>query len=260
MREDEKELYKKVFAELPVRTGKLKDEVLNMYDRVSNEKVQTFQFVISAAVVMIVVLLLVIMFPKNDNFPFIVYAANGEYVQLGKDAISLKPKCEPYLLTNSTLNTKQNEAYSCVFGFDIQCEAEDIKKTVYKIQGERTVSHISEFYKNSVWFVEVSDKEYKQDNMDFPFNYRYIETEDIAEVYTYLGSELDVEEKKRDERKYYIEYRIGKDEHGNWYAESFDIQVIIEKKDGTVIEKKLAFEPVFEMGEVCVNELWVKVE
>ena len=48
---------------------------------------------------MIVVLLSVIMFPKNDNFPFIVYAANGEYVQLGKDAISLKPKCEPYLLT-----------------------------------------------------------------------------------------------------------------------------------------------------------------
>ena len=153
-----------------------------------------------------------------------------------------------------------NNENLCVFGFDIQCEAEDIKKIIYKIQDERTASNISEFYKNSVWFLEVSDKECQQDNMDFPFDYRCIETEDAEEVYTYLGSELGVEEKKQNERNYYLEYRIGKDEHGNLYAESFDIQVIIEKKDGTIIEKKLEFEPVFEMGEVCVNELWVKVE
>ena len=260
MREDEIQLYKKALAKIPVRTGKMKVEVLNMYDSVSNKKDRRTQYVVPVVVVIIVVFLSVIMFPKNDNLSLSVYAANGEYVQLGKDAISLKPKCEPYLLTNSTLHTKQNEAYSCVFGFDIQCEAEDIKKIIYKIQDERTASNISEFYKNSVWFLEVSDKECQQDNMDFPFDYRCIETEDAEEVYTYLGSELGVEEKKQNERNYYIEYRIGKDEHGNLYAESFDIQVIIEKKDGTVIEKKLAFEPVFEMGEVCVNELWVKVE
>ena len=92
-----------------------------------------------------------------------------------------------------------------------------------------------------------------------------METEETKEVFTYLGNEIVVEELLLD-NNYYIEYRINKDGNGQLYAESFEVKVIIEKQDGTMIERELVFEPMIKITEDTVNrvgimnELWVSVK
>ena len=266
MSDKEKDLYNKALEQIPVRKEKIKAEVMKRYDRSFAGKNRTFKFAGPVAVAMIVVLLAVVIWPKNNELPLRVYAAEGEYVQLGKEAVSLKSKYEPYILTYSTINNKQKDDYSCVFYFDIQCESEEAERITYKIEGEKTYSNIAQFDKNDVWFVKVSDKEFDQNNSDYPFDYRYMTNEGEKEVFTYLGSELIVENNKQDAGDYFIEYKIDKDDNGKLYAPNFEIQVMLEKEDGTTTERTLVFEPVFKIvendinGAGIMNELWVSVE
>ncbi len=266
MNDNEKALYNKTLNQIPVRKGKMKIEVMKRYGKGYSDNRLIFKFAAPVAMAMLVVLLALAILPKNDDFPLKVYAAEGEYVQLGKEAVSLKSKYEPYMLSYSTINSKQNEDYRCVFCFDIECESEDVERITYKIEGEKTYSSIAEFSKNEVWFAKISDKEYEQNSNGFPFVYRYMGSEGDMEIFTYLGSELVVEINQQDNPNYYIEYRLAKNEDGSLYANDFEIQVIIENKDGTTIEKKLKFEPGLEKvkdginGIEIVNELWVNLE
>lgn len=156
MGDNEKELYNKALEQIPVRKEIMKAEVMKKYNQKFNCKGRTVRFVGPVAVAMIVVLLAVVVLPKNNDLPLRVYATEGEYVKLGKEAVSLKSKYEPYMLLYSTLNNKQKEDYSCVFYFDIQCEAENVESITYKIEGEKTYSHIAQFGENDVWFVKVT--------------------------------------------------------------------------------------------------------
>ncbi len=260
MKEIEREAYKETLGQIPVRTEKIKQKVMLQYNRTSNMGNNRIRFKLAVpAVLMILLLLSVFIFPKTDSISLKVYAADGEYMELGKEAVSLKSKYEPYLMTYST----QNTGYSCVFSFDINCESKDVKSLTYKIVGEKTASNSSEFRKNNIWFVEITDKECIQSNKDYPFDYRSMETEGEKETFTYLGSELVVEDDLQKDKNYFIEYKADKNENGELYAEAFDVQVIIENKDGTVTEKVLKFQPVFKVikdsigGVEIVNELWV---
>ena len=68
------------------------------------------------------------------------------------------------------------------------------------------------------------------------------------------------------DNNYYIEYKIKKDGNGQLHAESFEVKVIIEKQDGTTIERELVFEPMMKTmedyvsGTNLMNELWVSVK
>lgn len=265
MIDNEKELYNKALEQIPVRKEIMKAEVMKRYDRSFNRKNRTFRFAGSVAIAMVVVFLAVVILPKNNEVPLRVYAAEGEYVKLGKEAVSLKSMYEPHILTYSTLGKNQKEDYSCVFYFDMDCESEDVERITYKIQGENTYLNIAGFDKNDVWFAKVSDKEFDQNNGCYPFDYRYMETNENKEVFTYLGNKIVVDDNDTS-GNYYIEYRINKDDNGNLYADSFEMKVIIEKSDGTTIERKLRFEPVLKMmendvnGTGILNELWVELQ
>ena len=265
MRDNEKDLYNKVLKQVPVRNEKIKQEVLKTYDNKTNIKSIALGFVSSVAIVMAVVFLVVFISPNRETLVLKVYAAQGQYVELGKEAVSLKSKYEPYVMTYSTINKTQKEDYNCVFYFDINCELEDVEKITYQIQGESTASHIADFNKNNVWFAKVSDKEFDQNNVYYPFDYRYMETEETKEVFTYLGNEIVVEDLVLD-NNYYIEYKMGKGDTGQLYAENFEMKVLIEKKDGTIIERELVFEPMLKTieddinGTNLMNELWVRVK
>lgn len=265
MRDNKKDLYNKVLKQVPVRNEKIKQEVMKTYDNKSHIKSGALGFVSSVAIVMAVVLLVVFISPNKEMLVLKVYAAQGQYVELGKEAVSLKSKHEPYVMTYSTINKTQKEDYSCVFYFDINCESEEVERITYKIQGESTASHIADFNKNNVWFAKVSDKEFDQNNVYYPFDYRYMETEETKEVFTYLGNKIVVEDLLLD-NNYYIEYKINKDGNGQLYAENFEMKVIIEKQDGTTIERELVFEPMMKTmedyvsGTNLMNELWVSVK
>lgn len=265
MRDNEKDLYNKALKQVPVRNEKIKQEVLKTYDNKSHVRGRTLGFVSSVAIVMAAVLLVVFILPNKETMVLKVYAAQGQYVELGREAVSLKSKYEPYVMTYSTINKTQKEDYNCVFYFDINCELEDVEKITYQIQGESTASHIADFNKNNVWFAKVSDKEFDQNNVYYPFDYRYMETEETKEVFTYLGNEIVVEDLVLD-NNYYIEYKIKKDGNGQLNAESFEVKVIIEKQDGTTIERELVFEPMMKTmedyvsGTNLMNELWVSVK
>ena len=265
MRDNKKDLYNKALKQVPVRNEKIKQEVMKTYDNKSHIKSGALGFVSSVAIVMAVVFLVVFISPNRETLVLKVYAAQGQYVELGKEAVSLKSKYEPYVMTYSTINKTQKEDYSCVFYFDINCESEEVERITYKIQGENTASNIADFNKNNVWFAKVSDKEFDQNNVHYPFDYRYMETEETKEVFTYLGNEIVVEDLVLD-NNYYIEYKIKKDGNGQLHAESFEVKVIIEKQDGTTIERELVFEPMMKTmeddvsGTNLMNELWVSVK
>ena len=265
MRDNKKDLYNKALKQVPVRNEKIKQKVMKTYDNKTNIKSRALGFVSSVAIVMAVVLLVVFISPNKEMLVLKVYAAQGQYVELGKEAVSLKSKHEPYVMTYSTINKKQKEDYSCVFYFDINCESEEVERITYKIQGESTASHIADFNKNNVWFAKVSDKEFDQNNVYYPFDYRYMETEETKEVFTYLGNEIVIEDLVLD-NNYYIEYKIKQDGNGQLHAESFEVKVIIEKQDGTTIERELVFEPMMKTmedyvsGTNLMNELWVSVK
>jgi hypothetical protein len=266
MKENEKDLYKKAIDQIPVRTGKIKKEVMERYNCSVDKKYKTYKFVPSVAIAMIVVILAAFISPKTEALPLKVYAAEGEYVQLGKEAVNLKAKQEPYLLTYSILNTTQNQDYSCVFNFDIYCDSEEVEKITYIIEGEKTVRHIEAFSENSIWFAEVSDREMKQNAGKYPFDYRYMENGDNREVFTYLGNKFVVDKSNQNSRNFYIEYKINPDENGELCADDFAIQIILEYKDGSLIEKRLNCKPIFKLtddaatGIEIVNELWVNIE
>ena len=265
MRDNEKDLYNKALKQVPVRNEKIKQEVLKTCDNKSHVRGRALGFVSSVAIVMAAVLLVVFILPNKETMVLKVYAAQGQYVELGREAVSLKSKYEPYVMIYSTINKTQKEDYNCVFYFDINCELEDVEKITYQIQGESTASHIADFNKNNVWFAKVSDKEFDQNNVYYPFDYRYMETEETKEVFTYLGNEIVVEDLVLD-NNYYIEYKIKKDSNGQLHAEKFEMKVIIERKDGTMIEKELVFEPMLKTieddvnGTNLMNELWVRVK
>ena len=265
MRDNKKDLYNKVLKQVPVRNEKIKQEVMKTYDNKSHIKSGALGFVSSVAIVMAVVFLVVFISPNRETLVLKVYAAQGQYVELGKEAVSLKSKYEPYVMTYSTINKKQKEDYSCVFYFDINCESEEVERITYKIQGENTASNIADFNKNNVWFAKITDKELNANETNTPFDYRYMETEETKEVFTYLGNEIVVEDLVLD-NNYYIEYKIKKDGNGQLHAESFEVKVIIEKQDGTTIERELVFEPMIKTmeddvsGTNLMNELWVSVK
>ena len=265
MRDNKKDLYNKALKQVPVRNEKIKQEVMKTYDNKSHIKSGALGFVSSVAIVMAVVFLVVFISPNRETLVLKVYAAQGQYVELGKEAVSLKSKYEPYVMTYSTINKKQKEDYSCVFYFDINCESEEVERITYKIQGENTASNIADFNKNNIWFAKITDKELNVNETNTSFDYRYMETEETKEVFTYLGNEIVVEDLLLD-NNYYIEYRINKDGNGQLYAENFEMEVTIERKDGTTIERELVFEPMIETmeddvnGTNLMNELWVSVK
>ena len=194
MRDNEKDLYNKALKQVPVRNEKIKQEVLKTYDNKSHVRGRTLGFVSSVAIVMAAVLLVVFILPNKETMVLKVYAAQGQYVELGKEAVSLKSKYEPYVMTYSTINKTQKEDYNCVFYFDINCELEDVEKITYQIQGENTVSNITDFDKNKVWFVKITDKELYANGTNYPFDYRCMDTGETKEVFTYLGNEIVVED------------------------------------------------------------------
>jgi hypothetical protein len=265
MREVERETYKEALRQIPVRTAKMRAEVMKRYDNASapDHKRSQFKFAVPAALFMALLLLSVAILPKKNVIPLKVYAASGEYVTLGKEAVILKPQYEPYLVTYSTTDDNRDKDYSCVFRFDIGCESEEVNRITYKIIGEKTASDSKEFGECNIWFVEITDRKTMQSDNDHRFVYRYIESESEKEAFTYLGSELTVEENGQDSGSYFIEYKIGKDENGNFQAEPFDVQVLLVKKGGSVTERILKFEPRFREtedkggGVETVNELWV---
>ena len=265
MRDNKKDLYNKALKQVPVRNEKIKQEVMKTYDNKSHIKSGALGFVSSVAIVMAVVLLVVFILPNKEMLVLKVYAAQGQYVELGKEAVSLKSKHEPYVMTYSTINKTQKEDYSCVFYFDINCESEEVERIVNQIQGENTASNIADFDKNNVWFVKITDKEWEVNETSYPFDYRYMETGETKEVFTYLGNEIVVEDVLND-NNYYIEYKMGKDDTGQLYAEKFEMKVTIERKNGTMIEKELVFEPMLKTieddvnGTNLMNELWVRVK
>ncbi len=265
MREVERETYKEALRQVPVRTAKMRAEVMKRYDNASarDRKRSQFQFVVPAAVFMALLLLSVAILPKKNLIPLKVYAASGEYVTLGKEAVSLKPQYEPYLVTYSTTDDNGDKDYSCVFCFDIDCESEEVTGITYKITGGKASSDSKEFGENNIWFVEITDQKQIESDNDHRLVYRYMESESEKEAFIYLGSELTVDEKGQDSGNYFIEYKISKDENDNFHAEPFDVQVLLEKKDGSVTERILKFEPrIRETGDKgggveIVNELWV---
>ena len=265
MRDNKKDLYNKALKQVPVRNEKIKQEVMKTYDNKSHIKSGALGFVSSVAIVMAVVFLVVFISPNRETLVLKVYAAQGQYVELGKEAVSLKSKYEPYVMTYSTINKKQKEDYSCVFYFDINCESEEVERITYNIQGENTASNIADFNKNNIWFAKITGKELNANETNTPFDYRYMETEETKEVFTYLGNEIVVEDLLLD-NNYYIEYRINKDGNGQLYAENFEMEVTIERKDGTTIERELVFEPMIKTmeddvnGTNLINELWVSVK
>ena len=265
MRDNEKDWYNKALKQVPVRNEKIKQEVLKTCDNKSHVRGRALGFVSSVAIVMAAVLLAVFILPNKETMVLKVYAAQGQYVELGREAVSLKSKYEPYVMTYSTINKTQKEDYNCVFYFDINCESEEVERITYKIQGENTASNIADFNKNNIWFAKITDKELNVNETNTPFDYRYMETEETKEVFTYLGNEIVVEDLLLD-NNYYIEYRINKDGNGQLYAENFEMEVTIERKDGTTIERELVFEPMIETmeddvnGTNFMNELWVSVK
>ena len=264
MRDNEKDLYNKALKQVPVRNEKIKQEVLKTCDNKSHVKGRILGFVSSFEIVMAAVLLIVSILPNKENLVLKVYAAQGQYIELGKEAVSLKSKYEPYVTIYSTIDKIQQD-YSGVFYFDINCELEDVERIVYQIQGENTASNIADFDKNNVWFVKITDKEWEVNKTSYPFDYRYMETGETKEVFTYLGNEIVVEDVLND-NNYYIEYKMDKDDTGQLYAENFEMKVLIEKKDGTIIERELVFEPMLKTieddinGTNLMNELWVRVK
>ena len=243
MREDEQRLYKEAFGQVPTRTGKIKVEVMKRYDgKPSRFNRRTLRFAVPIVLLLVITMLTVVILPKTDSVPLMVYAANGEYVELGKEAVNLKVQYEPYLV-----NSQQDEQYSCVFLFDIVCESKDVRSITYKIVGEKTAMDVSEFSQNDVWFAEVTNKKADKSNKKYPFDYRYMETKDEKETYTYLGTELIVDGNEQNQRNYYIECKMDQ-------GEPFYIHVSVEKLEGTNVEKELKLKPALkEMGELWVN-------
>ena len=218
-------------------------EVMKQYDKKTSQYNRwTLRFAVPIVLLLVLTVLTVAVLPKTNSVPLMVYAANGEYMELGEEAVNLKVQYEPYLATSQL-----EEPYSCVFLFDIVCESKDVKSITYKIVGESTVSDMSEFSKNDVWFAEVTNKKINKSSKTYPFDYRYIESKDERETYTYLGAELRVDGNEQNQRKYYIECKMD-------LGEPFYIHVSVEKQDGTIIEQELKLKPALkEMGELWVN-------
>ena len=267
MKDNERKLYKEALGRIPVRMGKIKMEVLEHYDgscKVDKKRVFA-KAAIPAAVLMCLVLLAVTVVPKNDVGSLKVYAANGEYVELGKDAVSLKQKYDGYLNTVSLGDDGEIEKYTCGFAFSVGYEADKVEKITYKIVGEKTALHIREFDQNNVWFVAVTGKEWEPSNGSYPFEYRRITEEGEKAYFVYLGNEVQATDENQNGLNYLLELKIDKDKNGMPYAEPFEIEMEIEKKDGTTIERTLEFEPKIEKiedsenGDAVTNELWVRM-
>lgn len=217
---------------------------------------------------MIVVLLSVSVLSGHNQVTFVVYASEGNQVELGNDAVKLRKQIDFESAGVSIYGEKQKAEF--VYRFDIKCEGENLKKITYIIEGEKTASNIHELGNHIVWFAEVADIPYDSSkNRAYPFAYRSYENAGKRETYVYLGSQYTVDANHQNDKYYCIEYRIEKDSNDEYHTKPFDICVSIEMMDGSMIEKVLHLVPEFDVmneegGTVAdgVNaefyyELWV---
>lgn len=211
---------------------------------------RNYRKIAAACVIIFALVLGLVPFYKNDGLVLTVYAADGTKSELGKDDVTIKTNVSVEMSRYSKNSEKKYIHGNELFLFLIGCDDERVKQITYQIEGESTAETLDDMSDNRVWFAEqltFNKEEYAQKwgESNAPGIYASLQNPDtgIYTAYSYIGSSYSVSAENQYEKKYCIEFETCTDADG-WYAASFNIDVLIEMKDGTFAEKKLCCQPV----------------
>lgn len=206
---------------------------------------------VAACVIIFALVLGLVPSQKSDGLVLTVYAADGTASALGKDSIALKQNVTFKMSGDSKY--QQGKDYtdgSQIFLFLIGCDDEEVKQITYCIEGEYTADSLKNMGENQVWFAEqltIDAEEYtrRMAETNGPGIYKSLKNPDtqIYTAYSYIGSSYSISAENQYAKDYCIEFKTSKGADG-WSAKAFNIDVIIEMKDGTLAEKKICCQPV----------------
>ena len=221
----------------------------------------------AACVVLLVLVLGILPTIRNAGVVMNVYAADGSRFVVDKEGVALSG----HVLPSMGVYTKdmQNPEWvrgSQVFKFLIGCDHDNVETITYTIQGEHTVEKLKDKGENQVWFAKklvLSEAEYEQRKSRQNDGKIYsilqnVTTKDYT-VMEYIGSSYTVKMENQFDEVYCVEFRTNC-EDGVWKAEEFQINVLLEMKDGSTVKKKLLLQPVpdDELAEIPEYEVYVR--
>lgn len=177
-----------------------------------------------------------------QSFGLTAYAADGTSYEIGEVPTAISND----IAVNSRFyaRVEDGDGYgSESFLFRIICENNNVTSITYTIDNEITAQNSFEMVRNKAWFAIQELTEEATTNV-FPV----YATRQLAEgtyTHSYIGNSFTVNYDEQSSSEVFLEYRI-ENNNGEWSADEICIDVNIELKDGTIMQKKLLLCPTYE--------------